>query len=363
MQVSLLDQAQELERLAWTARDLDRQVSRIMRDREVAQSAPGDVYSHRRALLASGEGAMRTQAPGEWAASEREGERYGAKPKLATGYFVPNAIVRALTAAGDGAGLVATAASGEVAAPRGSGSFLDLCTRVPATALGNLNIPRMSAPTAYVLADESTQITAGAAVAATHVATSHSVGAYQEHSRQIVVQGGEAIARGIARSVLVSARDKAQDQIIAGSGSGGQVLGLLNDPAVTVVSGTTVAYDDFCAVAKAVEQNAGGAALTWVLSAGAAEIARQRLTASGATPILGELMTISGHPVIVVAGSSNYAVLGAWADLLVIDWAPIEVAANPFANFQAAISGVRALHLFDAVAMRPASFACISSIT
>jgi hypothetical protein len=214
-----------------------------------------------------------------------------------------------------------------------------------------------------VLDGEADPITESSPTAARYVAAPRAVGAYLEASRLLLTQGGETAAQGLVASLAVAVRNKAQDLIATGSGANGEPLGLLNDSAVTVESGTTVAYSTFAAVAETVEANAGDGPLFWVLSSGAAEIARQRLVGTGSTPILGESMTIAGHPVIVVAGSASYAILGFWRDLLLIEWAPLEVAANPFANFQAAIAGLRARLDFDCVPMRPKSFAAISAIT
>ena len=52
-----------------------------------------------------------------------------------------------------------------------------------------------------------------------------------------------------------------------------------------------------------------------------------------------------------------------WAQLLVASWGTLVVEINPFANFQAAIIGARAMHSLDVALLRRAAFSVATSIT
>ena len=65
------------------------------------------------------------------------------------------------------------------------------------------------------------------------------------------------------------------------------------------------------------------------------------VTADGTEPIMKD-NRIGGYPVIVIGGTTAaHAVLGKWADLIVHEWTPLELAVNPFAIFRADQIGVR----------------------
>jgi hypothetical protein len=61
--------------------------------------------------------------------------------------------------------------------------------------------------------------------------------------------------------------------------------------------------------------------------------------------------------------SAAHAVFGKWSDLIIFQWAPIEVSISPYANFKAAILGVRAWLTWAAAPLVATSFAAIANIT
>jgi hypothetical protein len=157
-------------------------------------------------------------------------------------------------------------------------------------------------------------------------------------------------------------------QIIEGSGSNGQALGLAVDTTnvttnVTNTSGGTRAWTTICDTIAAVEAAAGDGALAWVVTATAAKIMRQRAIISGGEAMLAD-GRVGGYPAIVIGGTTSAtAVFGRWKDLVVYEWVPIEVATNPFANFKSGIMGVRGWTSFNAAPLVYASFATITSVT
>ena len=76
-------------------------------------------------------------------------------------------------------------------------------------------------------------------------------------------------------------RAKVQQQIIEGTGSDGELDGFVNDSEVPNAAGTTLPASHVAAALKAVEAGGGDAPLVWVVTSGAAEIARQRAWITG----------------------------------------------------------------------------------
>lgn len=70
-------------------------------------------------------------------------------------------------------------------------------------------------------------------------------------------------------------------QILEGSGSNGEVLGLINDYVAATTSGTTLAWSSVCTTMETVEETAGNGALAWIATTPAATIIRQRAVISG----------------------------------------------------------------------------------
>ena len=326
-------------------------------------------YSLVRALRASGE-CNWTIAPIERGESDRLAALYGRPARATNGFFIEEGLAtRAMTAAsGAGGGyLVASAAPLAIEAARPANDFLSLCTIVrPQNGAGNLLVGKMSsAPAVTVLTDESTQAGDETPEATQAILTPKNHATYIEESRDIVLQTGEAGARAIASLIVNALRTHAQVQILTGSGANGEVLGLCNDSTIPTASGGTLTYSTVCAACEDVEGGAGDAELVWVVTAPAASVMRQRpITGTDGPPILGSDGKVAGYRVIVVGGTTDsVAVLGAWRDLLIAEFLPIEVAVNPFAVFRAAVIGVRGWLSFDATAKVAGRFATITAIT
>jgi HK97 family phage major capsid protein len=291
----------------------------------------------------------------------------GIQPRATNGFFINAPLTRTLTVATASAGgyVVGNAEPQAITAAHAANSFLDLCSVVTAQmGSGKQLIAKFSTlPAASILATESTQATSVGALAAQAIIGPSSVVAYEEASRQwaLSAPGG---ADTLATLLLNSVHTKIGQQIIEGSGSNAEFTGLVNDASVANAAGTTLAMSHVAAALESVEKQAGGGALAWIVTAPAATIMRQRgVVATGSPAILSDLR-IGGYPAFVVGGTTNaHAVFGRWADLLVYQWAPIEVAVNPFANFQAGIIGVRAWASVNAAPLVSGSFYVIKSIT
>src|SRR5205814_251014 len=113
-----------------------------------------------------------------------------------------------------------------------------------------------------------------------------------------------------------------------------------------------------------VEKNAGDSQLTWVVTSAAAKILRARPIAGTTGPCIMADGKIAGYPVRVIGGTTSaVAAFGRWTDALIFEWAPLEIAINPFAAFQQGIIGVRAWLAWNFCPRVASSFATLSAIT
>jgi len=61
--------------------------------------------------------------------------------------------------------------------------------------------------------------------------------------------------------------------------------------------------------------------------------------------------------------SSGTMLFGDWSEVILAEWGVLEVEANPFANFQAGITGIRAFYTVDVGVRHGAAFSYAASCT
>ena len=317
-------------------------------------------------LLRASDSMNWNDAPIEKTRSDELARACGVEPRLVNGAFVDVGLTRDLTQASASGGGELASASAELAAgvPGGSNDFLARCTVVPSPGGAGLQqVGRFDAlPAVSVLANEGASIGETTPTTSRSLLNASNAGAYVEHSRQWALQT-EFGARALVQLLTNALRTHVGVQIIEGSGASGQVLGLVNDTAVSSASGTTLAWSTVATTLETVEKAAGDGALAWVVTAPAAKLMRQRAIITGGNEILKD-GRIGGYPTIVIGGTTAaHAAFGRWRDLIVYEWAPLEIAANPFAAFRQAIIGVRGWVSFNAAPLVNGSFATIKDIT
>lgn len=261
-----------------------------------------------------------------------------------------------------------------------AGSFIDLLRnrtvvgQLGATMLsglqGNVTIPRQtSSNTAMWLTNEGTQITeTNAAFGQVALSPKH-VGAYQEISRQLLMQSSPAVdmlvMNDLARVVAI-AIDLAA---LEGSGASGQPTGISQTAGIGSVTGTSLDYADILEFQTDV---AGGNALAescaYVTTpAVAALLAGRQRFASTDTPLWeGNLLDgrVSGfRAVSTLQLTAASMIFGDFSQVIIGDWGMLEIAMNPYANFQAAITGIRAIQTVDVGIRYAAAFSRATSIT
>jgi len=322
----------------------------------------GDAYSMARALAASG--------ASDWATARFEKEFHDkivaerrVAPRLFNSFFAPGGLQRDLSTSATG--LVDQAAPLTAAVTNAANDFLPLCTVIPSgQGSGVQQVGRFDTlPAATVLANQTSSIGETSPTTSRTLMDASNAGVYIEESRAFALQS-ERGARAVVRLLTNALRNHVQVQIIEGSGSSGQVLGLANDSAVDTASGGTLTYATVCDAIAVVEDAAGDGPLAWVLTSAAAKIMRQRpVVGTDGAAILSD-GKIGGYPAVVIGGTTSAtAVFGRWQDLIVYEWLPIEIAVNPLANFKSAIIGVRGWVSFNAAPLVNGSFSTLTSLS
>ncbi len=242
---------------------------------------------------------------------------------------------------------------------------------VPRDASGIVG-PRGSAgATAYWLDGEGTQITESQPSMGQLAATSKTVAAFTQISRQLLLTG--ANAEGALREELRRAAAAALDAaIFNGSGASGEPLGVVGTPGIGAFTGTSLA----AAALRNAQADLGTAkAITnpervaYVTPPEVAELlaSRQRFTGSSNTTWEGSSFDglVEGvRAVSTIAMPTATMLLGDWSSVAVLEWSGgLIVEFDPFSSFNTGLIGVRMLLDVDVIVTRPAAFTLATSIT
>lgn len=277
-----------------------------------------------------------------------------------------------------------------VASPSGGGflvatdnrgdSFIDLLRnraivgQLGATMLsglvGNVTIPKQTgAGTAYWISSENTAIAESQPTIGQLAFSPKNVGVYTEISRLLMMQSSPSadalIMNDLAR-VLALGIDLAA---IAGTGASGQPQGIINTTGIGSVTGTSIDYAKVLKFQTDVAGNnalVGNCAYITTPTVAALLLQRQRF-ASTDTPLWkgnvldGEVSGFKAMTTLQVPASSM--LFGDFSQLVIADWGSLELALNPYANFTAAITGLRAIQTVDLGVRIPGGFSYSTSIT
>lgn len=235
---------------------------------------------------------------------------------------------------------------------------------------GNITIPKQTgAATAYWLGTEATAITESAQTFAQISMSPHTVGAYTEVSRQLMLQSSpdiEALVNADLAAVVALEMDRVS---LRGSGAAGEPLGIVNTPNVGTTTATTVDYSkilDFQKdlAAANIMPSAGGYVTTSTVAG--ILMAKQRFTSTD-TPLWDGTLwngTMAGYRAMSSEQMASGTMLfGDWSELVIGEWGVLEVEVNPQANFAAGIIGIRAMYTVDIAVRRAEAFSYSSSVT
>jgi HK97 family phage major capsid protein len=239
--------------------------------------------------------------------------------------------------------------------------------------VGSVSIPKqLTSATGYWFTDETGTATESNLTFGQLTLTPKTVGGYVELSRQLLLQStpnAEGIVNADLARVIALAVDSAA---IAGPGTGGQPLGVAKTTGVGTANptaGSAVVYPDMIrfqtTVANSNAMLPGFAYVTTPTVAGIL-MGKPRFTNSD-TPIWGGTIldgTVVGAPAMTsLQVGSGTMIGGDWSQVVIGEWGTLEIEANPYAQFQAGIVGVRALYTVDIGVRYAAAFAVGTGMT
>lgn len=309
-------------------------------------------------------------------------KRAGIEQSVHGGFFVPVDVQHAKLGSAKRDLTVGTPTAGGnlVATDLAAASFIELLraravvARLGATMLpglvGNLAIPKQTgSATAYWLANEATAITESQQTIGQVALAPKNLGAYTELSRQLMLQSTPAadqlVLNDLAR-VLALAIDLAA---LEGSGASGQPTGISATAGIGSVTGTSLDYAD---VIEFQTDVAAGNALTpncaYLTTPAVAGLLMQRQRfASTDTPLWtgsvldGQMGGFTAATTTQVTAASM--TFGDFSQVVIGEWGFLELALNPYANFTAAVTGIRAIQTVDVAIRQAAAFSRATSIT
>lgn len=237
--------------------------------------------------------------------------------------------------------------------------------------VGNVAIPKQTgAATAYWLANEATAITESQQTIGQLPLTPKTLGAYTELSRLLMMQStpsAEQLVMNDLAKVLALAIDLA---VFEGSGASGQPTGISATAGIGSVTGTSLGL---AGIIEFQTDLASGNALAdgcaYVTTPAVAGLLKQRpIIASTDSQRLWTGSVLDGMLEGFKATTSTQLtaasmVFGDFTQAVLAEWGMLEIALNPYANFTAAITGIRAIQSVDVGVRQAAAFSRATSIT
>jgi HK97 family phage major capsid protein len=230
-----------------------------------------------------------------------------------------------------------------------------------------LSIPTVTTPpTVIARPTESTPFTESTPVLGEVALASKSLGAFVDISRQLLLQ---ANADEFVRMILLGALGQFLDkQVLQGSGTDGELLGLFNTPGLQEQSGTSLAHAGTTTMKKlSSEAGARDEDLAFVSTPAIRQLLEIREKASGNGGFMWQGGMVADRP----AFASNDCpaasmVCGPWSQVIVALFGPgITLEINPYeqTKFKAGIVEARVVIDCDMGVIRPSAFVKSESIT
>lgn len=235
--------------------------------------------------------------------------------------------------------------------------------------VGNADITKQTgAATGYWLSTETTAITESQQTFGLLQLRPKVLGAYTELSR-LLLQQSTPDADMLVMEDLAKVLGLALDAAGINTGGSGAPVGILGTGSIGAFTGTSLGL---AALMDAQTDLATANALTpqcafLTTPTVASLLAQRQRFASTDTPLwVGNIL--EGSVLGFRATSSNYvpaatAIFGDFSQLIFAEWGVLEIAANPYANFAAGITGIRAFLTADVGVRVPGAFTAASTIT
>lgn len=329
--------------------------------------------------------AIRAMMTGDWSGAglEREASRAFADKASAAGiqrqaensFFLPVEIQRrdmTVGTAANGGNMVATELRPQdfIGLLRERSLLMDLGARSLSGLVGNADITKQTAAaTGYWLTPESTAITESQQTLGLLQLRPKVLGAYTEVSRLLLQQStpdADAFIMEDLAQVLATSLDTA-GFVTGGSGAPVGILGTSGIGAFTGLALDLAALINAQVdVATANALNAGCAYLTTPAVAGLLA-ARPRVASTDSVSLWKGNILDGNIEGFRAASSTNLTaatmIFGDFSQVIVADWGSVEIASNPYANFAAGITGIRAFQTVDIGVRVPGAFSAATSIT
>jgi HK97 family phage major capsid protein len=232
---------------------------------------------------------------------------------------------------------------------------------------GALLIPRVTtAPTVHALPSEGDTITESTPVLGQATIAPKSLGAFVDFSRQLALQ---ANAEQFASMILLGALGQFLDkQVLQGSGSSGELLGLFNTTGLQTETGTSLDLDGVTTMKQlASEAGARDEDLAYVSTPAIRQLLEIREKASGNGGFIWQGGMVADRP----AYASNECpaasmIVGPWSQVVIALFSPgVTLEVNPYeqAKFKQGIIEARVVLDADMGVIRPSAFVKSESIT
>lgn len=240
---------------------------------------------------------------------------------------------------------------------------------------GNLRFPRKTAGAAVAASSENATSTETTPTVDSVDLSPNRITAFTDVSDQVTVQANEDILAITENDLYMATLQELQRQLIHGSGSSGEMTGLLNISGIGSVGTATVTYAviqniiDEVAKDNALMNNAG-----WLTNSFVRKLLKQKeeITNSG-FKIWANDNTIDGYPAYMTnsvsrtlgTGTDASALIfgGNWSDFIIAQFGNINLTRNPYTKGKEALTEVIIHSWWDCDARHPESFAADVAIT
>lgn len=236
--------------------------------------------------------------------------------------------------------------------------------------VGNVAIPKQSgASTAYWLTNEATAITESQITLAQLALAPKTLGALTELSRLLQLQSTPAADMLVMSDFARVMALKIDLAMLEGDGTGGAPTGIASTAGIGSVTGTSMAYDD---VVEFQTDVATGNALTpecaYVTPPAIAGLLLQRQRFSSTDTPLWQGSVLEGQMAGFLATTTTQMtaasmIFGDFSQVVIGEWGFLELALNPYSQFSAGISAIRAMQTVDVGVRQAGAFSRATSIT
>ncbi|MBP6189001.1 MAG: phage major capsid protein [Azonexus sp.] len=237
--------------------------------------------------------------------------------------------------------------------------------------VGNADITKQTGgATGYWLASESTAITESQQTIGLLQLRPKNLGAYTEVTRQLLLQSTPDADMFVMDDLAKQLGVAIDAAIFNGSGASGQPTGIIGTAGVGSVVGTSlglagcVEFQTDVAAANALNANC-----RYVTTPAVAGLLTQRARiASTDSVTLWKGNILDGNVEGYQAHTSNNIpaatmLFGDFSQVILAEWGVLEIDVNPYANFTAGITGIRAFYTCDVGVRVPGAFSVAASIT